>query len=42
MNKKSIEQAYADWYRQEQLNRAGCGGPVLIACAIAFVLIIML
>lgn len=34
MSKKPITDAYVEWYRQEQLNRSGCGGPFLAACSL--------
>lgn len=31
MTKEELAKAYADWYRQQQIERSGCGGPILMA-----------
>lgn len=37
--KEKLIRSYMDWYKQEQLNRSGCGGPTLMAC---FILLLFL
>lgn len=34
MTKEELAKAYADWYAHQQMERSGCGGPVLMACVI--------
>ena len=36
--KQDIERAYADWYFRQQ-QASGCGGPVLMACLAAAVIL---
>lgn len=31
MTKEELAKAYADWYAHQQMERSGCGGPILIA-----------
>ena len=41
MTKSEVNKAYADWYREEQLRRSGCGGPVLMACCVIAAVLIL-
>lgn len=40
MNKERLIREYMEWYKQEQLNRSGCGGPTLIACLVLLLFLI--
>lgn len=41
MTKEELAKAYYDWYRQEQMNRSGCGGPVLMASVVIAIIILI-